>query len=214
MPLITIRKTGKTLKEGDWISIDGSTGEVFAGQANTLDADPSSGVLKTFMQWADSFRGTFGVRANADIPRDAQAARKFGAEGIGLCRTEHMFFAEGRIEHMQAMNRSLLNRLRPMALGHVPLENMLSELVQDRAEHIAMSLHPRHIRGHRQGSPAALADFLFFVAHLRNQIGQEAHVGFKACRGGIDVRLDNGGARGCSGINAFVHERVLKEVTV
>ena len=55
------------------------------------------------MTWADEFRGGFGVRANADIPRDAKAARKFGAEGIGLCRTEHMFFAEDRIPHMQAM---------------------------------------------------------------------------------------------------------------
>ncbi len=91
------------LKEGDWVSLDGSTGEVFAGQANTVDADPSSGVLAKFMGWSDEFRGKFGVRANADIPRDAKAARRFGAEGIGLCRTEHMFFGPGRIEHMQAM---------------------------------------------------------------------------------------------------------------
>ena len=55
------------------------------------------------MEWADEFRGEFGVRANADIPRDAKQARLFGAEGIGLCRTEHMFFAEDRIPHMQAM---------------------------------------------------------------------------------------------------------------
>jgi pyruvate,orthophosphate dikinase len=100
---ITVRKTGQVLKEGDWISIDGSTGEVFAGQANTIDADPTSGFLAKFMSWADEFRGKFGVRANADIPRDAKVARKFGAEGIGLCRTEHMFFGPGRIEHMQAM---------------------------------------------------------------------------------------------------------------
>jgi pyruvate,orthophosphate dikinase len=104
------------------MSLDGSTGEVFAGKANTLDADPSSGVLKDFMKWSDEFRGSFGVRANADIPRDAQAARRFGAEGIGLCRTEHMFFAEGRIEHMQAMilardeksRRKALQKLLPM----------------------------------------------------------------------------------------------------
>jgi pyruvate,orthophosphate dikinase len=100
---VTVNGKAQTLKEGDWLSLDGSTGEVFAGKANTLDADPSSGVLASFMSWADEFRGGFGVRANADIPRDAKAARKFGAEGIGLCRTEHMFFAEGRIEHMQAM---------------------------------------------------------------------------------------------------------------
>ena len=111
-----------TLKGGDWLSLDGSTGEVFAGRANTLEADPTSGVLATFMGWADGFRGKFGVRANADIPRDAKAARKFGAEGIGLCRTEHMFFAEDRIPHMQAMilardektRRKALAKLLPM----------------------------------------------------------------------------------------------------
>ena len=121
---VRVKAGGKTivLNEGDWLSLDGSTGEVFAGRANTLDADPSSGILKTFMDWADNFRGPFGVRANADIPRDAKVARKFGAEGIGLCRTEHMFFAEDRIPHMQAMilardekaRRKALAKLLPM----------------------------------------------------------------------------------------------------
>jgi pyruvate,orthophosphate dikinase len=119
---VTVGGKAITLKEGDWLSLDGSTGEVFAGQANTQDADPSSGVLASFMKWSDDFRGKFGVRANADIPRDAKAARRFGAEGIGLCRTEHMFFAEDRIEHMQAMiladdektRRRALQKLLPM----------------------------------------------------------------------------------------------------
>ena len=121
---VTVTVNGKvvTLKEGDWISLDGSTGVVYAGKANTLEADPKSGDLAKFMSWADEFRGKFGVRANADIPRDAKVARKFGAEGIGLCRTEHMFFAEGRIEHMQAMilardeksRRKALLKLLPM----------------------------------------------------------------------------------------------------
>ncbi len=74
------------------------------------------------MGWADEFRGKFGVRANADIPRDAKVARQFGAEGIGLCRTEHMFFAEDRMPHMQAMilardeksRRKALAKLLPM----------------------------------------------------------------------------------------------------
>ncbi|HEV3331467.1 MAG TPA: pyruvate, phosphate dikinase [Bryobacteraceae bacterium] len=114
---VTVGGKVVTLKEGDWLSLDGSTGEVFAGKANTLDADPTSGVLATFMAWADGFRGKFGVRANADIPRDAKAARKFGAEGIGLCRTEHMFFAEDRIAHMQAMilARDEKNRRKALA---------------------------------------------------------------------------------------------------
>jgi len=108
-----------TLKEGDWLSLDGSTGEAFAGQANTLDADPSSGVLASFMGWADEFRGSFGVRANADIPRDAKAALRFGAEGIGLCRTEHMFFAEDRIAHMQAMILASDEKSRRKALARL-----------------------------------------------------------------------------------------------
>jgi pyruvate,orthophosphate dikinase len=91
------------VKEGDWISFDGTTADVYLGQAKTSDPDPKSPIFAKLMTWADKFRGNFGVRANADIPRDAQAARAFGAEGIGLCRTEHMFFAEDRIPHMQAM---------------------------------------------------------------------------------------------------------------
>jgi pyruvate,orthophosphate dikinase len=110
---------GKTLimKEGDWLSLDGSLGEVYAGQAQTEEADPRSGILATFMGWADEFRGKFGVRANADIPRDAQVARKFGAEGIGLCRTEHMFFAQDRIEHMQTMIMARDEKARRKALA-------------------------------------------------------------------------------------------------
>jgi len=114
--------SGVTLKEGDWVSLDGTAGEVYAGQAATVEPDPSSGTLAKFMTWADKFRGKFGVRANADVPRDAKVARKFGAEGIGLCRTEHMFFGEGRIEHVQAMilaenekdRKKALRKLLPM----------------------------------------------------------------------------------------------------
>jgi pyruvate, orthophosphate dikinase len=91
------------VQEGDWISMDGATADVYLGQAETKDPDPNSPIFVKFMTWADEFRGKFGVRANADIPRDAKAARAFGAEGIGLCRTEHMFFAADRIPHMQAM---------------------------------------------------------------------------------------------------------------
>jgi pyruvate,orthophosphate dikinase len=92
-----------TVKQGDWVSMNGATGDVYLGQAETKDPDPSSPVFAKFMKMADVFRGKFGVRANADIPRDAKAAIAFGAEGIGLCRTEHMFFAEDRLPHMQAM---------------------------------------------------------------------------------------------------------------
>jgi pyruvate,orthophosphate dikinase len=111
-----------TVKEGDWISLDGTTANVYLGKATTNDPDPNSSYFGKLMQWADEFRGTFGVRANADIPRDAKAARMFGAEGIGLCRTEHMFFAEDRIPHVQAMilardektRKKSLQKLLPM----------------------------------------------------------------------------------------------------
>jgi pyruvate,orthophosphate dikinase len=111
-----------TVKAGDWISIDGTTGDVFIGRASTREPDLKHGFLNKFMSWADGYRGKFGVRANADIPRDAKAARSFGAEGIGLCRTEHMFFAEDRLPHVQTMiladnekdRRKALTRLLPM----------------------------------------------------------------------------------------------------
>jgi pyruvate,orthophosphate dikinase len=92
-----------TIKAGDWVSIDGTTGGVYLGQAETQDADPNSPAFAKFMKMADKFRGNFGVRSNADIPRDAKAAQAFGAQGIGLCRTEHMFFAEDRLPFVQQM---------------------------------------------------------------------------------------------------------------
>ena len=103
--IATVTTGGKKIivKEGDWLSLDGTTGEVYLGQCKTSEPDPKSHYFATFMTWADEFRGKFGVRANADIPRDAKQARLFGAEGIGLCRTEHMFFAEDRLPHVQAM---------------------------------------------------------------------------------------------------------------
>jgi pyruvate,orthophosphate dikinase len=109
------------LKEGDWISMDGTTGRVIKGKLNTLPATPDDPDLQTLLGWAEPFR-KIGVRANADIPRDAVQARAFGAEGIGLCRTEHMFFAEDRIPHMRNMilarteadRREELAKLLPM----------------------------------------------------------------------------------------------------
>jgi len=101
----TVTANNKTVivKEGDWISMDGTTAKVYLGKAVTREPDPTTSYFGKLMTWADEFRGSFGVRANADIPRDAKVARLYGAEGIGLCRTEHMFFAEDRIPFMQAM---------------------------------------------------------------------------------------------------------------
>ncbi len=116
-----LRVKGKTFKQGDWISLDGTTGRVIAGQLKTLPAQPDDPDLVKFMSWVDPVR-RLQVWANADIPRDAKNARAFGAQGIGLCRTEHMFFAEDRIGHMRAMiladnekdRRAALKKLLPM----------------------------------------------------------------------------------------------------
>jgi pyruvate,orthophosphate dikinase len=116
-----IRVKGQVFKQGDWISLDGTTGRVIKGKLNTLDAAPDDPELMKFLGWAEPFR-KIGVRANADIPRDAKQARAFGAEGIGLCRTEHMFFAEDRLPHVRAMiladnekdRRAALKKLLPM----------------------------------------------------------------------------------------------------
>src|SRR4029077_10717290 len=112
---------GHVVKEGDWISIDGSTGRVLLGAAPTIDAEVS-GEFGAFMEIADRFR-QLGVRSNADIPRDAIKAREFGAEGIGLCRTEHMFFAEDRLGEVVRMimaaprAKALQDRLRARGEG-------------------------------------------------------------------------------------------------
>ncbi len=92
---------GRVVREGDFISLNGSTGEVILGEV-PLIAPKMTGAFGTLMSWADGIR-RLKVRANADTPRDANTARGFGAEGIGLCRTEHMFFAEDRIPIMQEM---------------------------------------------------------------------------------------------------------------
>ena len=92
---------GKEYHEGDWISIDGTTGNIYDGQIPTADAK-IAGEFGRVMAWADKFR-TLKVRTNADTPADAKKARELGAEGIGLCRTEHMFFEEDRIAAFREM---------------------------------------------------------------------------------------------------------------
>jgi pyruvate,orthophosphate dikinase len=98
-----VMKVGdKIVKEGEWISIDGTSGEVYLGKLKAVVPDIKDPWLIKLLRWADEFR-RLGVRANADYPRDAQRAREYGAEGIGLCRTEHMFFQTERLQHFQKM---------------------------------------------------------------------------------------------------------------
>ena len=116
-------KNGEVFKEGDYISVDGSTGKVYGGEVKTVEPE-ISGDFETFMKWADEVR-KLQVRTNADTPRDAKQALKFGAEGIGLCRTEHMFFEEERIFAIRQMivsdtveqREKALAKLLPMQRG-------------------------------------------------------------------------------------------------
>ena len=120
---------GFPVEEGQWLTIDGGTGEVFDREL-PLITPKVAGDLATFLEWTDEVRDGasreglegFGIRTNADLPRDAQVAREFGAEGIGLCRTEHMFFDEGKLEIFQEMivaedaatRKAALDRLLPL----------------------------------------------------------------------------------------------------
>ncbi len=114
---------GKKYHEGDWISLDGSTGNVYGERIDTVAASVS-GNFATFMEWADKYR-QMEVRTNADTPRDAKQAYEFGAQGIGLCRTEHMFFAPERIAAIREMivsktveqRKNALAKLLPMQRG-------------------------------------------------------------------------------------------------
>src|SRR5580692_11051686 len=111
----TMTAGGATLKKGDTLTIDGSTGQVLAGKVAMLEP-ALAGEFATVMQWADGVR-KLKVRANADTPADARAAIKFGAEGIGLCRTEHMFFDEDRIRAVREMILAKDEKARRVALG-------------------------------------------------------------------------------------------------
>ena len=97
----TVTMAGKTFKEGDWISLNGSTGDVYEGQVPTTEPE-LGGDFAAIMNLAAKYTNTL-VRTNADSPRDAKQARNFGAQGIGLCRTEHMFFEGDRIKSVREM---------------------------------------------------------------------------------------------------------------
>jgi pyruvate,orthophosphate dikinase len=123
---------GKSYKEGDWITIDGTDGEVYEGKVDLVNPQITDDLAK-FLAWADKIRNRaerkglkekgFGVRTNADTPHDASVARNFGAEGIGLCRTEHMFFEEGKLEKFQEMIVAESKEAREKALGKLlPLQ--------------------------------------------------------------------------------------------
>ena len=114
-----------TIKEGDVITIDGGTGKVMEGLVPTVKPD-ISGYFSTIMKWADEFR-KLKIRTNAETPQDTQMARNFGAEGIGLCRTEHMFFDDERILSVRQMILSRHLDDRKIALEKLHIKRMISK---------------------------------------------------------------------------------------
>ncbi|GFR34498.1 pyruvate, phosphate dikinase [Thermobrachium celere] len=135
------------IREGDYISIDGSTGKVYGQKIKTVEPE-ITGYFGTFMEWADSIR-KLKVRTNADTPRDAAQAVKFGAEGIGLCRTEHMFFDEDRIPAVREMIVAKTEEQRRKALDKLlPMQKQdfigIYEAMQDRPVTIRLLDPPLH----------------------------------------------------------------------
>ncbi len=198
-----LRVKGKTFKQGDYISLDGTTGRVIAGKLKTLPAQPDDKDLVKFMGWVDPVR-RLHVHANADIPRDAKNARAFGAEGIGLCRTEHMFFAEDRIEHMRAMiladnekdRRAALKKLLPMqradfaglfkAMDGLPvtirtIDPPLHEFLPKREE---LLVEIQHLVDTKPRSPK-LKELRTLLARVEELHEQNPMLGLRGCRLGI-----------------------------
>src|SRR5208282_3632675 len=127
----TLAANGRVLRRGEYLTLDGTSGEVIAGRVPTVESEIEralreggrqlSGIVPLFtkfMSWADAER-RLGVRANADTPIDAKVAREFGAEGIGLCRTEHMFFPPERIEAVRHMILAQTGEQRAAALAKI-----------------------------------------------------------------------------------------------
>jgi pyruvate,orthophosphate dikinase len=198
-----LRVKGKTFKQGDWISLDGTTGRVIDGKLKTIAAQPDDKELVKFMSWADPHR-KLRVRANADVPRDAKQARLFGAEGIGLCRTEHMFFGEGRIEHVRAMilandeqqRRDALKKLLPMqrqdfigifkAMEALPvtirlLDPPLHEFLPQREE---LLVEIQHLEDTKPRSPK-LKELRVLLARVQELHEVNPMLGLRGCRLGI-----------------------------
>ena len=135
----TINIGGKSLKEGDFLSIDGSTGAIYLGKVPTIEAT-ISGEFGRFMNWADEVR-TLKVRTNADTPKDAKTAINFGAQGVGLCRTEHMFFEPDKIKAVREMILSETTEQREVALEKIlPMQRKDFEGIYEAMEGLPVTI--------------------------------------------------------------------------
>jgi pyruvate, orthophosphate dikinase len=184
----------KTIKEGDWISIDGTTGDVIEGKMNVVKPEPDK-KYKVFMKWVDEFR-TMNVRTNADTPEDAMRALEFGAEGIGLCRTEHMFFGEDRIKAIRRMivsnslekRKAALDDLLPyqkkdfMAIFRVMAGRPVTVRLLDPPLHEFLPHEPEEIERVAEELGVTVADFTQTVRSLREF---NPMLGHRGCRLGI-----------------------------
>jgi pyruvate,orthophosphate dikinase len=198
-----LRVKDQVFKQGDWISLDGTTGRVIKVQLKTLPAQPDDPDLVKFMSWVDPVL-RLQVWANADIPRDAKQAVLFGAQGIGLCRTEHMFFAEDRIEHMRTMiladnekdRRDALKKLLPMqradfaglfkAMGSLPvvirlLDPPLHEFLPQRED---LLVEISHLEDTKPRSPK-LKELRPLLARVQELHEMNPMLGLRGCRLGI-----------------------------
>ena len=187
----TMTAGSQTFKKGDFITVDGSTGQVLAGKVDMIEPQ-LSGEFATLIGWADKVR-KLGVRANADTPADARAAVRFGAEGIGLCRTEHMFFDEGRIQAVREMILSDDEKSRRTALGKLlPMQRAdfveLFEIMDGRPVTIRLLDPPLHeFLPHGQeeiaGVAAAMGADPRKLADRANELSEfNPMLGFRGCR--------------------------------
>ena len=187
----TMTAGGETLRKGDRITLDGASGEIIKGDVPMRQPE-LSGDFATIMGWADEIR-TMGVRANADTPRDAEAALSFGAEGIGLCRTEHMFFDESRILAMREMicaadedgRRKALAKILPMQRSDF---QQLFEIMGERPVTIRLLDPPLHeFLPHEEREAGVVAKSLGITPEKLKARITELHefnpmLGFRGCR--------------------------------
>ena len=185
---------GKVYKEGDWISLDGSTGNIYGERLHTAEAE-ISGEFGRIMAWADKFRA-LEVRTNADTPKDARQAANFGAEGIGLCRTEHMFFDPERIAAIRQMivsdtveqREKALEKLEPMQQGDF---EAIYEAMKGRPVTIRLLDPPLHefVPTEEEDIIALAKEMNISLEHLKNVIASlhefNPMMGHRGCR--LDV---------------------------